>query len=335
MRLKSFYAKTMSEAMQQIRDTLGEDAVIVATREENGGKSVRVTAAVEDRSPTFELGKQGEAAAKAEWLQYDEEEETGAVTEELTDVMIRHGVPETVTDQILSFAMVMGFDDVQKALVAALEHLFTFRPLTEATHKTRFLFVGPPGAGKTLTAAKFAARSVMKGENVAIITTDIERAGAVEQLQAFTEVMDIPLLLCKDARELAAALNQFEDMDYVYIDSPGVNPFDPKSLKILVKLIAAGSIEPVLVLPAALDAYESEDLARIYATLGVEILIPTRIDMARRYGGLLAAAHSGNLSFAETGIAQSVVDGLTEMTPKRFAATLVPEGRASRIRRPD
>ena len=45
MRLKSFYAKTLTEAMHMIRETLGEDAVIVATREENGGKAVRVTAA--------------------------------------------------------------------------------------------------------------------------------------------------------------------------------------------------------------------------------------------------------------------------------------------------
>ena len=39
MRLKSFYAKTLTEAMHMIRETLGEDAVIVATREENGGRS--------------------------------------------------------------------------------------------------------------------------------------------------------------------------------------------------------------------------------------------------------------------------------------------------------
>ena len=47
MRLKSFYAKTMTEAMQMVRDTLGEDAIIVATREEKGGKAVRVTAAID------------------------------------------------------------------------------------------------------------------------------------------------------------------------------------------------------------------------------------------------------------------------------------------------
>ena len=47
MRLKSFTAKSMRDAMQMVREALGEDAIIVATREENGGSSVRVTAAVE------------------------------------------------------------------------------------------------------------------------------------------------------------------------------------------------------------------------------------------------------------------------------------------------
>ncbi|HOO52259.1 MAG TPA: hypothetical protein PLK94_13320, partial [Alphaproteobacteria bacterium] len=86
MRLKSFYAKTMTEAMQLVREALGEDAIIIATREENGGKSVRVTAAIEDDLPAtsararaeaiaFELshGMDQDFAEDDEWLQYDEE----------------------------------------------------------------------------------------------------------------------------------------------------------------------------------------------------------------------------------------------------------------------
>ncbi|MDE2336341.1 MAG: hypothetical protein KGL10_03425 [Alphaproteobacteria bacterium] len=46
MRLKSFHAKSMSEAMRQVRDTLGEDAIIVSSKEEKSGW-VKITAAVE------------------------------------------------------------------------------------------------------------------------------------------------------------------------------------------------------------------------------------------------------------------------------------------------
>jgi flagellar biosynthesis protein FlhF len=81
MRLKSFYAKTMTEAMQMVRDTLGEDAIIVATREEKGGKAVRVTAAIDPndynekatRAPAFETHGNRQAASPETWLQYDEE----------------------------------------------------------------------------------------------------------------------------------------------------------------------------------------------------------------------------------------------------------------------
>ena len=324
MRLKSFYAKNMSEAMKMIRDTLGEDAIIVATHEENGGKSVRVTAAVGDRSPAFEIGQNGVTESQ-DWLQYDEEEENSAVNEELTDAMIRHGVPEDVTDQIVSYAMVIGFQNAQEALLGALKNLFSFRPLKQSTQKTRFMFIGPAGAGKTLTTAKFAAQSVLNGENVAVVTTDTERAGALEQLQAFTTVMNVDLAMTNTLDELKEFLKANEDKDYIYIDTAGLNPFDPKQLRALAILCTAGDIEPVLVLPSALDANESEDFGRIYAGLGCEIVIPTRLDVARRYGGLLSAAHSGNLSFAESGVSAAVVDGLKELTPKRFAEYLLPE----------
>src|SRR6476646_9647197 len=99
MRLKSFYAKSMTEAMQMVRNTLGEDAVIVATREENGGKADRVTAAIEqednsmheaddwikererDEDPAVEIDTIEAPAGADEWLQYDEEDEESVVIE--------------------------------------------------------------------------------------------------------------------------------------------------------------------------------------------------------------------------------------------------------------
>lgn len=50
MRLRTFTAPDMQRAMVMIRETLGEDAVIIATTRENGGKSVSVTAALEEEA---------------------------------------------------------------------------------------------------------------------------------------------------------------------------------------------------------------------------------------------------------------------------------------------
>ncbi len=46
MRLKSFSAASMAEAMKQVRQELGDDAIIVSTQGGDAADSVRVTAAV-------------------------------------------------------------------------------------------------------------------------------------------------------------------------------------------------------------------------------------------------------------------------------------------------
>ena len=74
MRLKSFYAPTMADAMDLVRSILGDDAIIVATRQEADG--VRVTAAVEE-------GRPGQAPPKAPPQQdRDEQAETLAMLSE-------------------------------------------------------------------------------------------------------------------------------------------------------------------------------------------------------------------------------------------------------------
>ena len=54
MRLKSYSAASLPEAMKLVRDALGADAVILSTQPGENGTGVRVTAALED-SPLDDL----------------------------------------------------------------------------------------------------------------------------------------------------------------------------------------------------------------------------------------------------------------------------------------
>lgn len=337
MRLKSFYAKTLTEAMQMIRDTLGEDAIIVATREENGGKAVRVTAAVDSMSgagpvsgsPNFELGQGGTAPApRDDWLQYDDEldADENSISEDLTDIMLAHSVPEDVTDQILSCAMIIGYRDVAAALEDSIDHLFQFRPiLSNRASSKPIILVGPPGVGKTLMVAKMAARSVMAGQTVGVITADTVRAGGVEQLSAFTKILNIDLKRVKNGADLARAIQSLRGLDHVFIDTAGTLPYDTSEIKDLARFLTAADMEPVLALPAGMDASESGEIARIFSAVGVRRLMPTRLDVGRRLGGLLSAAHSGGMAFAEASFSPQVAEGLTALTPRRLTDYLLPK----------
>lgn len=321
MRLKSFTAKTMKEAMQMVRDALGEEAIIVATREENGGKTVRVTAAVEK---DLDIVSRDEPVRDYQnWL-YEDDDDEATVVEDVTEVMLRHAVPEDVLDHIVSCVNVMGLDDSRMALFAALENLFEFRPLATKTYPKPLIMVGPPGAGKTLAVAKIAARGSMNGLKMAVITTDTIRAGGVEQLEAFTRLMKIDLKKAGSPKELKERLAEIKGADQIIIDTAGINPFDPESVKLVARLIGVTEMDPVLVLPAGTDADEAGEIARVFATIGARALLPTRVDVARRLGALLAAAHQGGLGFAEVSNTAKVADGLMPLTAKRLTQMLMP-----------
>lgn len=321
-----------------VREELGEDAIIVATREEKGGKGVRLTAAVEPgfhvdseerRPPTFEVGQtvvpSDDANTRDDWLQYDDEDEESAVTEEITDAMLRHGVSEDVMDQIISCSTVIGFEQPSVALVAALEHLFHFEPIPTKPLSKALMLVGPPGAGKTIAAAKLAARGAMNDMKIGVITADTIRAGGAEQLGAFTKLLDINLQKVKTAEQLREKVNEMlKTCDQVIIDTPGSNPFDRNDIKKAAQMIGSAPVTPVLVLPAGIDANECSDIARAFASIGAQSILGTRIDMARRLGGLLCAAHHGGLSFCNISNTPRVADGFDDLSPQSLCGLLMP-----------
>ena len=163
-----------------------------------------------------------------------------------------------------------------------------------------------------------------------MITTDTVRAGGVEQLQAFTKLLKIPLQKAKTRDELTKILNQTTDYDLVLIDTAGTNPHDPDDMARIARLSDAGTIEPVLAMTAGTDAEESSEIAQSFALLGVQRMIATRLDIARRLGGLLTAAYKGNLAFCDMSYSPKVTDGVSTITAQKLSDFLINPDKALR-----
>jgi len=336
MRLKSFHAKSMQDALRQVKEALGDDAIIVSTREESSGW-VRITAAIEQLSPTPEAvftdelpaaGLKEKPAGKtqasdkdiANGQKYDSDE----IIEIITDTLLKHRVPGGVSERIITAASLDGSGDPQIALAKGLGRTFHFAPATATNGVHRpIILAGPPGAGKTLMTAKLAADAVMHGRKPAIITTDIARAGGVEQLSAFLNILELPLLQAETARDLQNLLKEAKGHD-VIIDTGGLNPFDPQEMKFLAKLLATTDMDAALVMPAGMDAEEAAEIAMTFDVLGVKNLIATRLDFARRLGGILSAAAKTGLALGTASHTPQVAHGIVELTPQKLAALLLP-----------
>jgi len=371
MRLKSFLANSMREAMHKVREELGEDAIIVTTREMSGGR-VRITAAIEQQNrygidlPEFDLdetveddprpdvsetqGINTDQSARpeifpwrpapmaepppekddflAQWLE-DSGEIPGEhkqedIIELVTDAMLRHRFPANVSEKIISTATLIEGRSLRETLAKAIATHFDFDPLPLGPYKKPIILVGPPGAGKTLNTAKLATRAVMNGLKPAVISTDIVRAGGLEMLSTFLDVLDLELDDADSPQSLKAAIDKNQDADQILIDTGGLNPFDPHEMKDLARLLKVTEMEPILVLPAGGDAEESAEMALTFEILGVKRIYPTRLDFARRLGGVMAAADRGKLSFAGASHTHKIPDGILDITPQVLADLLMP-----------
>jgi flagellar biosynthesis protein FlhF len=244
------------------------------------------------------------------------------VIERITDTLLKHRVPGAISEKIISAAALDGSGDPRKALAKGISRVFSFSPAEEASRKPMIL-VGPPGAGKTLMTAKLAAQSVLEGRKPLIVTTDINRAGAIEQLSAFLNILDLPLHTAEDPAALQDLLRRASGQE-VIIDTGGLNPFDPQEMKYLAKLLACGDLKAALVMPAGMDAEEAAEMALTFDILGVKNLIATRLDFARRLGGILSAAAKTGLALGTASHTPQVAHGTIQLTPLKLAELLMP-----------
>ncbi|HUT50194.1 MAG TPA: GTP-binding protein [Alphaproteobacteria bacterium] len=302
MRLKTFTAATMAEAMERVRQSLGEDAVIISSQTIPNTGDVWVTAAIEQADDVDLLPTPGTGSA--------------AIIQALND----HGAPLGLIDKLLDGVHAAGPATPEIALAAALETRLHFVPIEEKPLRPVML-VGPPGSGKTVAAAKLAARARLDGRECMLISTDTGRAGGAARLAAFAQILKTELHQ-SDGKSALAELTRAANGRAAFIDSASVNPFDPAEMSEIAKTAAAGGAEPVLVLAAGGDALESAEIGRAFAAVGVSRMIATRLDTARRHGGILAAAN-GALAIAELGASPTIGDGLLPANAATLAHALL------------
>jgi flagellar biosynthesis protein FlhF len=307
MRLKSFQAPTMAEAMELVREALGAEAIIVSTNEDEATAGVRITAAVEHDEPD-----RLQASAPPVDL-----------IDEIGEALDRHGVPHALSDKILNAVTLLGEQSAQVALASALDMSVSFKPIAEAGRKKPFLFIGPPGGGKTVTVAKLAAAAVIAQTPACMITTDTLRAGAEAQFRQHGERLGIAATVARDPAELNKTAAAAEPEALVLIDTASANPFDAEDLDRLAGFAHALDAEPVLVLPGTIDTLEAGDIAAAFAPLKPDRLLMTCLDVTGRLGATLTTAHARQIALSEIGAGPAIADPLQPLNPVTLARLLL------------
>jgi flagellar biosynthesis protein FlhF len=309
MRLKRFTAASLPEAMDQVRASLGPEAIILSTQEEPQGQ-VMVTAAM-DGGDTDDGDRL--ITRKTEALQT------------IGRLLDFHRVPNELSDALHQAAGRAEDDDPLFVLAEALRQNLTFAPADFAASRGPIMLVGLPGAGKTAVAAKIGLAARIAERPYRLITLDGAKTGGVAQAEGFASSLGAELHEATSPEDLHRLVAAAPPGALVCIDTPGHNPFRAASLAGLTILLEAASAEAVQVIAAGGDSAEAREVAQAFHRVGARRMIATKLDLARRLGGLLSAASDGRANLAAVTDAAEVTGGLSEMAPVALAEVLLRE----------
>ena len=201
----------------------------------------------------------------------------------------------------------------------------TVDPLEQANDNHRqcrvIVLIGPTGVGKTTTIAKLAANfKLRQGLRVGMITIDTYRVAAVDQLQTYAEIVEVPLRTVLSPPELRQAVYALRGMDVVLIDTTGRSQNDLLRLSQLRSFLDAADADEVhIVVSAAANPRCIRGILERFSPLGANRLLVTKLDEASTYGAILNMARSdvGPMAYVTSG--QEVPDDIAPASAEDLA----------------
>ena len=153
-----------------------------------------------------------------------------------------------------------------------------------------FALLGPTGSGKTTSIAKLAARQVLRHgpRSVALMTTDTYRIAGVEQLGIYGRILGVPVDVIRSPEDLLRALERHQERNWVFIDTIGMSPRDPRLEEQLHWLGDLGSqVRKLLLVNAGLSGKSLPAVLSPYLRLPLDGAILSKVDESPAFGAAL------------------------------------------------
>ncbi len=271
MAAQRFTGTSVKEVLLRVRDSLGADAVIVEQHQDQGQVVVVACTELHEAESLITVP------------------ETQALSLSYKRQLLELGFDEAYVDRI---------NPKVASLRGVLESLLERVPLFAEPLRGRWQFVGPPGAGRTSAVVKLGAHWIAQGhsaQDLLFISTDVERIGGTELLQASAQALGVTCLTMP-AEQVNDALRGRQEA-LVLIDR------EAQCRSIL------GGVSSCLVMPCTLSR-QAMQLILQQLVQGPHALFVTQVDNLNRWGEWLATLSDTGLPIGWIGNDGSIVDGI-------------------------
>ena len=351
MRIKKFTANNYVDALEQVKNELGNDAFIMSTRSikpdsllsgQKAATKVEITAAVEFKESNIstldeELGLDEEKILDIKSLIFNLLSEKGQAQTlglkpsqfETYSHLVENGLDERLASKILKKANAENDTKPAKEKVRIKNIMKKIIPFKgEINLKIGgpkvVALVGPTGVGKTTTIAKIAADyAIRKNKKLALVSLDTYRLGSVNQLEIYGDIMQLPVEVADGAQTLRDIVMRHSDKDLILIDTTGRSHQDKDYSRKLKEIFnVVGDVETHLVLSVTAQEEQHRKTYEQFVSLGVDRILFTKLDEGLSFGSMFNFLVQNRIPLSYFSIGQNVPEDLEVAAPDKVISLI-------------
>ena len=194
------------------------------------------------------------------------------------------------------------------------------------------LLAGLQGAGKTTTAAKLARLIAGQKKKVLLVSADVYRPAAIEQLKTLAVQVGVDFFPSSSTEKPVAIAQGAVDWarrhyhDVLIVDTAGRLAIDEAMMREIAELHAAVKPVETLFIVDAMQGQDAVNTARAFRdALPLTGVILTKLDGDSRGGAALSVRHVTGAPIKFAGVSEKI-DGLEVFHPERMASRILGMG---------
>ena len=192
-------------------------------------------------------------------------------------------------------------------------------------------FIGPTGVGKTTTIAKLASDfKLTRSKNVAMITADTYRIAAVEQLNTYASILDVPVNVIYSPSEIVESIEELSDYQMIFVDTAGRSHKNTEQRDEIIEMISNvrnsdidADIVIFLVMSVTTKYRDMVNICDAYKSLNSYRLLFTKLDETDSVGNILNIKLYTGAPISNITCGQNVPDDIESVDVQKLAKSLL------------
>lgn len=192
-------------------------------------------------------------------------------------------------------------------------------------------FIGPTGVGKTTTIAKLASDfKLTRSKNVAMITADTYRIAAVEQINTYASILDVPVNVIYSPSEIVESIEELSDYQMIFVDTAGRSHKNTEQRDEIIEMISNvrnsdidADIVIFLVMSVTTKYRDMVNICDAYKSLNSYRLLFTKLDETDSVGNILNIKLYTGAPISYITCGQNVPDDIESVDVQKLAKSLL------------